>query len=190
MPQSYRLPSSAHAEDLASGRTIAPGETIKASDLDLKSDHDKRLIDEVLIDLGSGKQQGTSGHPEVELALAKLYHATGNAAYLDLAGTLVDRRGQGVMRGVGWMKAEYHQDRVPVREEDRIEGHSVRAVYLNAGVADLYLETGEEVRQFQGHSGLARDGVSKRGPGAACAPEPPSLGGCYWFSVQRLTSSS
>jgi len=100
---------------------------------------------DLLVDVfGSGKHQGTSGHPEVELALVKLYHATGNAAYLDLAKTFVDRRGKGMMRGLGWMQAEYHQDRVPVRDEDIIEGHAVRAVYLNAGVADLYLETGED----------------------------------------------
>lgn len=100
---------------------------------------------DLLVDVfGSGKNQGTSGHEEVELALVKLYRATGNAAYLDLAKTFIDRRGKGVMRGLGWMKAEYHQDRVPVREQDRVEGHAVRAMYLNAGVADLYLETGEE----------------------------------------------
>src|SRR5690606_8026382 len=50
---------------------------------------------DLLVDVfGSGKHQGTSGHPEVELALVKLYHATGNAAYLDLAKTFVDRRGK------------------------------------------------------------------------------------------------
>jgi len=42
------------------------------------------------------------------------------------------------------MKAEYHQDRVPVRKSEVVEGHAVRAMYLNAGVADLYLETGEK----------------------------------------------
>jgi len=83
------------------------------------------------------------GHPEIELALVKLYHATGNAQYLNLAQFLVDQRGQGVMRGIGWMKAEYHQDRVPVRDQAVVEGHAVRAMYLNAGVTDLYLERGE-----------------------------------------------
>ena len=103
-----------------------------------------RFADLLAATFGPGKRQGTSGHPEVELALIKLYHATANAAYLDLARYFIDQRGKGVMRGLGWMKAEYHQDRVPVREEDVIEGHAVRAMYLNAGVADLYLETGED----------------------------------------------
>jgi DUF1680 family protein len=38
---------------------------------------------------------------------------------------------------------EYHQDHRPFRELDRIVGHAVRAVYLNAGAADIYAETGE-----------------------------------------------
>jgi DUF1680 family protein len=94
---------------------------------------------------GPGKRQGTSGHPEIESALVELYRATGRSTYLDLAKYFIDQRGKGVMRGFGWMKAEYHQDRVPVRQSSIVEGHAVRAMYLNAGVTDLFLETGEEV---------------------------------------------
>jgi DUF1680 family protein len=36
-----------------------------------------------------------------------------------------------------------YQDRVPVRESIAVEGHAVRALYLTAGVADVYLETGD-----------------------------------------------
>ena len=32
---------------------------------------------------------------------------------------------------------------MPVREQDEVEGHAVRALYLAAGVTDLYMETGE-----------------------------------------------
>ena len=38
---------------------------------------------------------------------------------------------------------KYHQDHQPFRELDEIVGHAVRAVYLNAGVADIYAETGD-----------------------------------------------
>lgn len=54
----YRVPSNAHAVDTSTGRTLAPGETISASDLTLSGKdeaavaHDQRLVDEVLIDLG------------------------------------------------------------------------------------------------------------------------------------------
>ncbi len=102
-----------------------------------------RFADLIDATFGPGKLQGTCGHPEIELALIKLYRVTGKRAYLDLAKYFIDQRGKGVMRGLGWLKAEYHQDRVPVREQTVVEGHAVRAMYLNTGVADLYLETGE-----------------------------------------------
>ncbi len=103
-----------------------------------------RFADLIAATFGPDKLQGACGHPEIEMALVELYRVTGKSTYLDLAKFFIDQRGKGVMRGMGWMKSEYHQDRVPVREADVIEGHAVRAMYLNAGVTDLYLETGEE----------------------------------------------
>ncbi len=103
-----------------------------------------RFADNLVATFGPGKLEGTCGHSEIELALIELYRMTDKQAYLDLSKFFIDQRGKGVMRGLGWMKAEYHQDRVPVREEDIVEGHAVRAMYLNSGVADLYLETGEQ----------------------------------------------
>ena len=103
-----------------------------------------RFADLLVATFGPGKRQGTSGHPEVETALVELYRLTGKPDYLDLAKFFIDLRGRGVMRGMGWMKAEYHQDRVPVRQAETVEGHAVRQMYLNAGVTDLYLETGEK----------------------------------------------
>ena len=93
---------------------------------------------------GPGKRPGTDGHPEVEMALVELYRETGEARYLRLAQFFLDERGKGKMRGLGWYGPEYHQDRVPVRQATEIEGHAVRALYLMAGVTDLYLETGEQ----------------------------------------------
>ncbi|NLF03195.1 MAG: glycoside hydrolase family 127 protein, partial [Anaerolineales bacterium] len=83
------------------------------------------------------------GHPEIELALVELYRETGEARYLNLATFFIDQRGSGRMRGYGAFGAEYHQDRVPVRQATVVEGHAVRQLYLTAGVTDLYLETGE-----------------------------------------------
>jgi uncharacterized protein len=91
-----------------------------------------------------GKRIGTDGHPEVEMGLVELARETGERRYVDLAGFLVDVRGHGVLgNAYGRFGTKYHQDHQPFRELDEIVGHAVRAVYLNAGVADLYAETGE-----------------------------------------------
>src|SRR5205823_2207564 len=67
-----------------------------------------RFADMIAATFGSDKRQGTCGHPEIEMALVELYRETGNSAYLDLAKYFIDQRGKGVMRGMHWMKAEYH----------------------------------------------------------------------------------
>jgi uncharacterized protein len=84
----------------------------------------------------------TPGHPEIETALVELYRHTGDSRWLTLAQRLVDHRGHGTLEPATH-GSSYFQDRVPVREQPEIEGHAVRALYLNAGVTDLYLETGE-----------------------------------------------
>jgi DUF1680 family protein len=38
---------------------------------------------------------------------------------------------------------EYAQDHLPVRQQDKVVGHAVRAMYLYAGAADVAAETGE-----------------------------------------------
>lgn len=101
-----------------------------------------------------GKKHGYAGHPEIELALVKLYHATGNRRYLDLAKYMIDERGQtgpdkphyydveAIARGEDpkkfWAKSyEYNQSHKPIREQEKVVGHAVRAVYLYSAVADL-----------------------------------------------------
>jgi DUF1680 family protein len=109
------------------------------------------LIDELF---GHGPQTGTDGHPEVELALVELFRQTGEERYLRLADTLVSRRGHGQF-AKGTFDRDYYQDSQPVRETDALVGHAVRALYLAAGVTDLYAETGERalldsmLRQWQ-----------------------------------------
>jgi DUF1680 family protein len=103
-----------------------------------------RFADRIYEDMGPGKQEITCGHPEVEMALIELYRVTGNAAYLETAKCLIDRRGKRKMIGFASYGPEYHQDHVPVREAVSADGHAVRQLYLASGVADLYLETGEQ----------------------------------------------
>jgi DUF1680 family protein len=88
----------------------------------------------------SGKfPNGTPGHPEIELALVALFRYTGENKYLAQALRFIDNRGHGHL-GYG----EYYQDHKPVRALQRMHGHAVRAVYLNAGIADVFLETGDK----------------------------------------------
>jgi hypothetical protein len=91
-----------------------------------------------------GKQFGTDGHPEVEMALVELYRVIGERRYLDQALYFVGARGAGRLGNpFNFQKPDYHQDHVPFRDLSRLEGHAVRAVYLNCGAADILAETGE-----------------------------------------------
>ena len=105
---------------------------------------------------GRGKKRGYPGHQEIELALVKLYHATGKGRYLRLSKYFVDERGrkphyydqEARARGddpkAYWPGTyEYNQAHVPVREQSEVVGHAVRAFYLYAGMADVAAETGD-----------------------------------------------
>lgn len=100
----------------------------------------RRFADYINSIFGEGKRPVTDGHPESELALIELYRETGEARYLNLAKYILDQRGHGLLGG----NSGYYQDRVPVRQQTILEGHAVRALYLNTGITDLYLETGEQ----------------------------------------------
>ena len=105
-----------------------------------------RFADHIDDRFGPGRGEAFCGHPEIEMALVELYRETRERRYLDLAGAFVDRRGYGWLGPAGrYNSSAYFQDRVPVRETTEVEGHAVRALYLAAGVADIYLETGEQV---------------------------------------------
>ena len=88
------------------------------------------------------KVDGVCGHPEIETALVELYRETGAESYLERAHYFVDRRGHGLL-GNGRFGRHYWQDHLPVREAASVEGHAVRQLYLLAGVADVYVETGD-----------------------------------------------
>jgi len=102
----------------------------------------------------SGKIPGSDGHPEIELALAKLYEVTKNEKYLQLGRFFVTIRGQDpsfydkqnakigdgstdifpIMRT--WTH-EYSQAARPIVEQQTAEGHTVRVAYMLTGVAHI-----------------------------------------------------
>ena len=80
----------------------------------------------------------TGGHPEIELALVRLYECTEEPRYLALAGFFIDRRGCNTKdTNVCNFLPSFDQHHLPVRQQATAEGHSVRACYLYAAMADL-----------------------------------------------------
>ncbi|MBR5311693.1 MAG: glycoside hydrolase family 127 protein [Clostridia bacterium] len=100
--------------------------------------------------------EGYPGHPEVELALMRLWRASGNEKYRELAEHFVNVRGvdsdfykkEAAKRdwkvwGNDASNKEYQQSHLPVREQPDAVGHSVRAVYLYTAMADIAAVTRE-----------------------------------------------
>lgn len=115
------------------------------------------------------QKHGYPGHPEIEFALLRLYAVTGDAKHLHLAAYFIDERGNPKgsdgrhyydvecearhespwQRPNSWPMARsywYQQAHKPILEQDTIEGHSVRAMYLLTAVADL-----ERYREHDGY---------------------------------------
>jgi hypothetical protein len=103
----------------------------------------ERAVDRVEAELGAGRRELVDGHPEIEMALVELYRTTGTERHLDLARTLIERRGRGLL-GSGRFGSGYWQDREPVRVAREPIGHAVRQVYLDCGAVDVAIETGDE----------------------------------------------
>ena len=112
-------------------------------------------IDEVFGDQ-PGQLLGYPGHPEVELALMRLYEVTREPRYWQLCQFFVEQRGQAPhyydeeyekrghtsfyhTHGPAWMVKDkaYSQAHAPLSEQAHAVGHAVRFVYLLAGVAHL-----------------------------------------------------
>lgn len=106
-----------------------------------------------------GKIHGADGHPEVELALAKLYETTGEGRYLELAQYLIEIRGQdpqfyarqqagqhgdNIMPDMVRFPLSYFQADKPVCEQDEANGHAVRVGYLCTGIASVARLTGDK----------------------------------------------
>lgn len=91
------------------------------------------------------------GHPELELALYKLYRYTKKEKYLTFMEYLLLERGKqpsfllqdpgfGEQYKDRWFDLSYHQAHLPLLEQSEAEGHAVRAMYLYGALADLAFE--------------------------------------------------
>ncbi|MDO2433754.1 glycoside hydrolase family 127 protein [Enterobacter bugandensis] len=117
-----------------------------------------RLADHIDSMFGPGETQlhGYPGHPEIELALMRLYDVTQEPRYLNLVKYFIEERGaqphfydseyekRGKTSywntyGPAWMVKDkaYSQAHLPLAEQQTAIGHAVRFVYLMAGMAHL-----------------------------------------------------
>lgn len=127
-----------------------------------------RFADHINDVFGSGenKLHGYPGHPEIELALMRLYEVTQKKAYLELANYFVEERGTqphyydieykkrgGTYHWDNWGEAWMIKDKAythahkPMVEQDEAVGHAVRSVYLMTGMAHLARMSGDESKR-------------------------------------------
>lgn len=106
------------------------------------------------------QEEGIPGHQEIEIGLMRLWRATGNARYRDMALRFLDLRGRdpgwflrhtpkhpGVHYGGYDILAEdtvYNQSDVPVREQTVARGHAVRQLYMLTAIEDAAADTGDQ----------------------------------------------
>lgn len=108
-----------------------------------------------MIGLESGKMRIYPGHPEIEIALYKLYKYTKQDKYLQFMEYFINERGKqpsflkkdsgyGEQYKDQWFALPYHQAHAPVSEQYEAVGHAVRAVYLYTAMTDLAYEKSDE----------------------------------------------
>ncbi len=129
-----------------------------------------------------GQIQGYPGHPEIELALMRLYEVTGRQRYCDLANFFIEQRGKQQQphfydqeqakrdggyhyndHGPSWMIKDktYSQAHQPIHEQKQAIGHAVRFVYLLAGVAHL-ARLSQDQEKFNWCKELWRNTIDKQ----------------------------
>jgi len=80
-------------------------------------------------DFGYDKVKVYPGHQVIEMGLVRLYRATGDKKYLDLAKFFLDIRGP--------HGDQYNQAHKKAADQTEAVGHAVRAAYLYSGMADI-----------------------------------------------------
>jgi hypothetical protein len=104
-----------------------------------------RNADLVRKTFGPAARRDAPGHEEIELALVRLFQATNDRRYLDLAKFFMDERGRphaskdypSDSNFAIYNDRPYRQDHLPVVDQPRAVGHAVRATYLYAAMTDI-----------------------------------------------------
>jgi DUF1680 family protein len=120
-----------------------------------------RWADNLMSVFGPGIKSGMCGHEESELALIKLSETTGESKYREYARWQMEQRGKKpspfeaelelrkehrlvTSSGLNLFYShgdtydgEYCQDHLPIRQQDKVVGHAVRAMYLYIAATQL-----------------------------------------------------
>ena len=86
----------------------------------------------------------TPGHEEIELALFRLYEYTGKERYRQMAEGFLTRRGKEGIPDLENRPNTYAQDDTDIYSVTDVQGHSVRALYLYCGAADMALHANDQ----------------------------------------------
>ena len=125
-------------------------------------DVSKKAAECVMSEFGPGKRLGYADHQEMELALVRLFDATGERRYFEYAKWQIQARGSrpspfeaelsdpavvALTPGVkplymkdGAYDGAYAQDDMPLARQTRAVGHAVRAMYFYCGAVDALAE--------------------------------------------------
>jgi len=124
----------------------------------------ERLVNHLVREFGPEGRPGYCGHQELELALARWFACSGDERAMELSRRMTDLRGHQpsplrvqfdapesaellqnyrslVFEGDTYV-GEYYQDDMPLREQTKAVGHSVRAMYQFCGALDGYPDDG------------------------------------------------
>ena len=102
-----------------------------------------KFADHIVETFGTGKVEEVPQHEEIELALFKLAHYTGNEKYAEMARWFIEQRGKPYKDKPTGRWDFVCQDHKPIVEQDEILGHAVRAMYLYSSVTDLVAKTAD-----------------------------------------------
>jgi DUF1680 family protein len=116
------------------------------------------IADDIDARFGPHKRHDIGNHEGIKMGLLRLYRATGNQKYVELAKFFLEQRGNASGHA---LYGPYAQDHAPVKQQTRAIGHAVRATYLYNSLTEIAALTGD-TEYAQADEQIWDDAVSKR----------------------------